>query len=141
MILDKLINCRIAEISRVCDLICIRFISPNKKEISLHVQSFLRFLNGDKILVCSDDMYRCLDGYDSESFEWDVPGKSVYDLSLKNSGVVDANSTVIKCEKNSAGDLKIIFSDGMILQIIVNTVEKEEKYRIFDNTETFVLES
>ena len=126
--------------NRVCDLICIQFISPNKDEISLHIQSFFRILKKDKVLVCSDDMYRCSQDCDSELFEWDIPGKAIYDISLKNN-IIDTNATVIKSEINPVGDLQIVFSDGMVLQSLINTVEKEEKYRVFDDYESFIVES
>ena len=139
--LKQLIGKKISGINRVCDLVCLQFGSENEKDISLHIQSFFRFVKNGKVLICSDDMCRCDPACDQELFEWDVPGNSVYDASIKANRDILFNSKVLSANTNLVGDLIIVFEHDIELQILIDTVESEEKYRIFNDCDEFVKES
>ncbi len=138
---NELIEKKICKINRVCDLVCIEFGTKDKGDLFLHIQCFFRILKNNRVFVCSDDMCRCDGQYDYETFEWDVPGKSVYDTSINEYKDVLFNPRVINVNKNAIGDLTVVFEDGMCLQIFVDTTKSEEKYRIFNDTSCLVIDS
>jgi len=130
-LLSKIINKKISNISRACDLVSIQFDGDGHSDIILNIQCFFRFLKNNKIIISSEDMFKCDD--DQEDFEWDIPGKSIYDKSVNHNKEILFDLKVIDVQKNNVGDLEIKFTDNVLLQIFINTVEAEEKYRIFDN--------
>ena len=132
---------KIINISRACDLVCIDFGTPKGEVISLHIQCFFRLIKDGKILVSSDDIYRCPTSIDSESFAWDIPGQSIFDLNLSLYWDIITNSPVCSVHFKKIGDLEIKFEQNMMLQIIVDTSITEEKYRIFNSTKEMIIES
>lgn len=138
VLFSQIVNSKIASISRACDLVCIEFNS--NKNISLHIQCFFRFLMGNHVLICSDDMFRCDEKYDATAFEWDVPGTSAYDVLLKKYRHLIVGPEVRSITQNDIGDLSILFQNGLELQVIINTTEPEEKYRMFDDTLELIID-
>lgn len=137
----EFIGKKISNISRVCDLVCIEFKSSDQETVSLHIQSFFRFIKNNKVFICSDDMCRCDSQYENEEFEWDVPGKSVYDKSIIKHYDMICDSAVLQINQNSLGDLTIAFENDIALQIFVDTTETEEKYRIINQYDHIVFNS
>ena len=138
--IQSLIGKSITRINRVCDLVCIQFgIEPD--DISIHIQCFFRFLKDKKIVLCSEDMYRCDSRFSYEAFEWDVPGQSIYDDSLSKNLEALQNGKVVKIHQTDCGDFTIFFDGDIQLQVIIDTVEKEEKYRIFSRCGEIVINS
>ena len=122
---------KISNISRVCDLVCIQIETCNEV-VCIHIQSFFRFLKNGNVVISSNDIYNCSDKFNDEDFEWDVPGKSVFDESLNLYKKDLFNISILKIKRNRAGDLKIIFQHGYVLEILIDTIKNEEKYRIFN---------
>ena len=138
---EKIIGGRITDITRVCDLVSLRVFLPSKKVVYIHIQTFFRVLWKDGLIISSEDMYRCAEWGDKEHFKWDVPGNSIFDDSIKKHLDIIKKSHIIGVTKQTAGDLIIFLEDDLSLQLLVNTVESEEKYRIFDNTGSLVFNS
>ena len=129
---DVIIGKNIVDINRVCNMLCIEFQSPKGVCVSLHVQSFFRVSQRNKILISSEDMFRCNDEREINDFQWDVPGKSVFDKSIVDYHDLLFNSLVTKVEQNEIGDCFIFFNNDLVFQIFIDTTETEEKYRLFD---------
>ncbi len=139
-LLTQIIGGKINNISRVCDLICIE-ISNNNKNIFIHIQSFFRILKNNKVIISGEDIYRCKKDINPDNFNWDIPGDSIFDEAVKNYYSILTNSQIIEAEKNITGDLYILLENNLFLQIIVDTSESEEKYRVFDDFQSFIMKN
>ena len=131
-LINALIQSQIVNISRICDLICVQFETTNRERVFLHIQSFFRIIKGKKIILCSEDMYKCGKKADQKLFEWDIPGDSIFDENL-----IDKMGLICQCKllgvrfaKN--GDMVLSFDNDMTIQVMMDTTCIEEKYRIFD---------
>lgn len=138
-IYNKLIGGNICKITRVCNLISIE-IDTCKNKIYLHIQAFFRVLQNGKLVLSSEDLYRCKENEDSERFEWDVPGKAVFDNSLQSCQELLKKSKIVDVAI-SEGDLQINLENDFLIQIFIDTTQKEEKYRIFDDETCFIINS
>ena len=140
--LNNFLGGRIASLSRACDMVCIGFNLSNSNEIYIHIQSFFRILKDNMIIVSSQDMCRrgsnCKD---NEEFNWDVPGQTRYDDSLNEHIGTLIGSVVVDVKQETNGDLVLFFNNDVVLQIFIDTVEIEEKYRIFSDTDGIVVDS
>ena len=136
-----IIGSKILKISRVCDLASIQFLNCHEMVVTLNIQCFFRVLKNNKVLICSEDMYRCDSAYECETFEWDIPGKSVYDQAVNKHIKELTNIVVVDCKQNTSGDISIMFENDIVLQIIIDTTMSEEKYRIFNDNDCFVVNS
>ena len=130
---------KISDISRICDLVSMK-IETLDTPVYLHIQSFFRVLHNGKIVISLDDIYKSGD-LETKEFEWDVPGKSVFDESLNMHKKELQNSRILKIRKKQSGDFTIFFENGYVLEIFVDTVMKEEKYRFFDDRLEYIKES
>ena len=110
----------------------------NHANFFLHIQSFFRFLKKDRLLISSEDMYRCGKKCIPERFRWDEPGNSLFDEALDTNIDIITGSKIKKIVKEANGDLTIVFENSLSLQILIDTIESEEKYRIFNSEEEFV---
>ena len=138
---NSLVGGTIVNVGRVCNLITVNICTEDKKEIHLHIQSFFRIITKEKIILSSEDIYRCGTKTKTDEFEWDVPGQSVFDESLTESNKIIFNSVIKKVQKEKNGDLIICTDNGICLQVIIDTTEKEEKYRLFNSKEDIIVES
>ena len=138
-LLTQIIGGKINNISRVCDLICIE-ISNNKNSF-IHIQSFFRILKNNKVIISTEDIYRCKKDINSDNFNWDIPGDSIFDEAVMNYYSILTNSQIIEASKNITGDLYILLENNLFLQIIVDTSESEEKYRVFDDFQSFIMKN
>ena len=140
-LIKKMIGGKIADISRTCDLISIQINTRKHGNLFLHIQSFVRIINNKRIIVSSEDMYKCGSNCNLVDFNWDVPGESLFDDSLKKHTNLIFNSVIIQVRKNQNDDLYIKLENGCLIQISINTSEFEEKYRIFNDEEEFIVSS
>ena len=137
--IKELIGASIRDFSRACNLVCIEFVRRDGNKFSFHIQSFFRIVHNSTILVSSEDIYRCRSDCKAEEFEWDVPGKSIFDESLEKLLPFISDLSVVDVKSANCGDLIITFDDDTSLQVFVDTVESEEKYRILGNGESWVV--
>ena len=141
MTFTDIVGGKIKKINRVCDLITMEFKTSNQQNIYVHVQSFFRFIKDNRVIISSEDMYRCGKNIDSTQFVWDVPGQSIFDQSLKENFDFIRTLTVIDVIKHPTGDITFCFEKNALIQILINTAEFEENYRIFDDSETIIVSS
>ena len=137
-IFEKLVGGKISKICRVCDMISIEIVFERVEPIYIHVQSFLRILDHQKIIVCSEDIYRCSEKHHAQDFCWDIPGQSVFDEVLKEYIDILSSASILNAYMEPPGDLIICCSGDVCIQILINSVTYEEKYRIFNNSREFV---
>ena len=140
-LLKKIIGGKLGDITRICNLISIRLDFEEQNNVFLHIQSFFRILKDGKVILSSEDMYKCGKNSDDENFVWDTPGKSLFDESIKEHTNDLVGTCIIDCKKIDSGDCIISFEKDIVFQILIDTVEFEEKYRVFDDTEAFVVNS
>ena len=141
MLFDELLGSKIFQISRVCDLVSMQLTTQKGNELCLHIQSFFRIIKDRDVIISSEDMYRCASSSNCESFEWDVPGNSIYDQALEKIREDLYNAAIVEYNRNDIGDMSITFENNLILQILVDTTESEEKYRIFNDTDCDIVNS
>lgn len=140
-LVKALMQSKIIDISRVCNLICIQFLTIEEKIISLHIQSLFRVIKNARILLSSEDIYRCGKKCKPELFEWDTPGDSIFDECLIDIKEQFHQGKLVKTKFTKIGDVYLLFDTGIILQIVVDTTCFEEKYRIFDEKRLFIWET
>ena len=138
---SKIIDGNISSINRICNMVCIEFTTKVGSQIYFHIQSFFRVKRGQKIIICSEDMYRRGQNSIKENFEWDIPGLSVYDDSVEYYLDLLTSSRITNVTKNDSGDLAISLENDLNMEILVDTTVTEEKYRLFDEAQEFVVES
>ena len=138
-IFKYIVGGKISQISRVCNLICISIESCGIST-HLHIQTFFRVLHNGKVVISSEDIYKSDGETSPDCFSWDVPGNSLFDKSLLiNQGKwFDKKITDVQRKRNK--DLKIVFDDKYVLEIFVDTVSLEEKYRIFNDYNEGIVE-
>ena len=129
---SHLIGAKITEIHRICNLISFHF-KLGKKFTYLHVQSFFRILQKDNVIISSEDIYRCGKNVTEENFEWDLPDSSIFDDCIKEHLEKLCNAAVTEIKESANGDLTINFENAICMQILIDTTETEEMYRIFDD--------
>ena len=138
--INKLIGGKITNVSRICNLVSIE-VDINGKKKFLHIQSFFRILNAEKVIISSEDMYKKGEMCNEDSFEWDVVGQSLFDDTLnKNRGMLFAAS-IRQAKIDANGDISILLDNNIVLQIFIDTTISEEKYRIFDEDNVFIVNS
>lgn len=135
VLLEKMIGGIIFAIHRVCDLITIQINTLGNEVINLHIQTFFRALKGKKVIISSEDMYRSKAEIDSESFELDAMGNSIYDESIERYLSIIQGSKILKAYQEKNGDLIIALENDLVFEVLINTSVTEEKYRIFNDDE------
>ena len=141
MTFTDIVGGKIKKIHRVCDLITMEFETSNQQNVYVHIQSFFRIVKDNRVIISSEDMYRCGKNVDSNQFVWDTPGRSIFDQSLKENFDFIRTLRVIDVIKHPIGDITFCFEKNALIQILINTTEFEEKYRIFDDFETIIVNS
>ncbi len=126
----------IVNIKRTCNLIMITFAN-NSHEIWLHIECFFRVFNKNKTLICSEDIYK--KGRKSKKrFKWDKPFSSLFDDCVEDNGTYILRIPISNVElKNN--ELYIYLANGVILEIIPNTVIDDEAYRIFTPEQDYLV--
>ena len=138
LLLNKIIEGQIVNISRICNLISIQIHSKNGEQLAIHIQSFFRIINKNVVLISSEDIYRPSLKYQDEDFDWDIPGKSIFDETIQKYKTNLLNAKINQVTFSITGDMAIVLDNDYIIQIIVDTTISSEKYRIFDETDEFV---
>ena len=128
--MNRLIGGKISNISRACDLICIT-ITSGVDEIELHIQTFFRLLKKDKILLSHEELFEPADKRKCKSFEWDIPGSSLYDKHLEMFKGNLFTKSITNVNVNKTGDCILEFQDGYSLEILRVSNKKAENYRVF----------
>lgn len=133
VLFEKMIGGSISTFHRVCDLITIQIITKENEIINLHIQTFFRIIKDKKVIVSSEDMYRSKTEIDSEGFELDTMGNSVYDESIERYLSIIQDSIIFEAYQEKNGDLIIALDNDLVFEVLINTSISEEKYRIFND--------
>ena len=135
---DLLKGYRIAEVRRVLDLIMIEFKSPNKQNIALHAECFVKIATKNRILLSSSDLYEPKPNLKSEEYRLDNYGSTLFDYSLENNKSQIIGREILNI-KFSFFDMDIYLSDNIVIRLIPNTLEKNrEQLILFNDNKTYL---
>ena len=135
---DLLKGYRIAEVRRVLDLIMIEFKSPNKQNIALHAECFVKIATKNRILLSSYDLYEPKPNLKSEEYRLDNYGSTLFDYSLENNKSQIIGREILNI-KFSFFDMDIYLSDNIVIRLIPNTLEKNrEQLILFNDNKTYL---
>ncbi|PAF44756.1 hypothetical protein [Helicobacter sp. 11S02596-1] len=101
-------------------------------QYSLDIQCPFRFILGEKIILASYDISKRF----QENLD-DKMGNSVFDKLLDERISPLLPLKVIDCICNPLGDIKIIFSNDVILETFIDASLEVEHYRLADETKDF----
>lgn len=137
--LKKIINADNIKIGRAADLIWIAFHSRDGREYALHLQTFFRFCDSEKVLIADCDKYQPISLIENEpsflleKFEWDKRGNNLLDEWIDKYQSNLINKLIVKEVKvNLYGDLEIIFNQNIILTVLIETTSSDECWRFFE---------
>lgn len=128
-----LVGAKINWIKRTCDLIMFDFIKMNNS-VALHSECFVRISQKDTTLLSSNDIYVCGRNTKKRKYRWDKPGASLFDESLIDCKELVYDKEIVDVLIENAG-LKIVLNDDILIEIIPNSVQDVEHYRIFTKDE------
>ena len=132
-IINKLIDIKLLNISRICNLIKLDFETKDNQTICIHIQSALfRGLELGNLLITSNDIYvPSIQHKKSLKFKWDLPGNTLFDDQLLLFEKKVLGKKVISVDLKNK-DLFIELQDNYRLEIIANTLENDtENFRVF----------
>lgn len=134
---SELLEAKIDQVKRTLDLIMIDFLLPSGDHIALHIQSFMRIYKSDKLVVSSEDMCR-KGSLSKRKFNWANPGESLFDDEINDNIESIKREKVIGVFLNAKSDLIINLSNDISIEVLVDTIESEEKYRIFSQNKDYL---
>ena len=135
---DLLKGYRIAEVRRCLDLIMFEFESPNKRNISLHAECFVKIAAENKILLSSYDLYEPKPNLKTKKYGLSNYGSTLFDYSLQKNMPRIIGRKILNV-KFSFSDLDIFLSDNAVIRMLPQTSEKNyEQLMIFDDDKTYL---
>lgn len=128
-LIEKIHNCTLSDIERSGNMLWL-VLKNNADEYELQVCCPCRITQNNSVLLAKGDMYEPTSTFAGEydDFDWEVVGATLFDEkkeALKNKYVVES------VELSMFNDLKIQFSDGILLTTFSNESEEEEQWRLF----------
>lgn len=142
-LLNKKFNC----ISRAADMLCLfigddyTFVSRGREinvaDFSLHIQTQWRFTKDDAIILGSHDIYEPYSHSVSDNWEYDIFGRkdeesSIFDVTAKTLNVTMSNAVVSNITISIFGDIRIVFSNGVLFETFILASRKAEQWRLID---------
>ena len=129
-ILEVIIGAKMIDIGRAANMVWIIF-KKNEYEYSLHLQCPFRFEINDKVFVAQGDIYYPNSSFsgDYDDFDYDIQGGNSYDekvLLLKDKYYVQ------ECFVEKFNDLRMHFSENVILRTFSNDTQDDEQWRFFE---------
>ncbi|PAF44755.1 hypothetical protein [Helicobacter sp. 11S02596-1] len=134
LISNTLIGKELSSIKRIATMLCLGFggfFNDGDDKIpcySLHIQCPFRFILGEKIILASYDISKRF----QENLD-DKMGNSVFDKLLDERISPLLPLKVIDCICNPLGDIKIIFSNDVILETFIDASLEVEHWRFIDS--------
>ena len=114
------------------------FVLPNGEHMALHIQALLRVFISNKLIICSDDMYR--KGRNAKKrFKWTNPGTSLFDDEINESFKYIKDEMVVSVSLNANNDIIINLNNQITIEVMVDTLESEEKYRFFTDDRDYLI--
>lgn len=137
--LEKIKNADSIRIGRAADLIWIAFKSKDGTKYALHLQTFFRFCDSEKVLIADGDKYKptsFIEGapsFSAETFEWDKQGNNLMDEWISKYQSPLLNKLIVKeVSVNLYGDLEIIFNQNITLTVLIDSTSSDECWRFFE---------
>ena len=136
-------------ITRAADMLCLHIgenivKNINNKErivseFSFHIQIQWRFIQNNTILLASRDIYEPYDENVPDDWDYDIVGRAKEESSIfdvLNDEIVSLlkNTIITDCYVSPLGDLKILFSNGVVFETFTSTSRKEEVWRFINFT-------
>jgi len=134
---EILIGSKINKINRACDLIMFSFEMLNGKKLFLHITCFIRIFDSDNTLViCTQNLNNRSPNNKKKKYDWTEAGATVFDDAIKDYQDKLMSTKVLNASFDY-DDIKIIFENGMRMDVLVTTTKYDdpnydEDYRIFD---------
>lgn len=126
------------KVGRAANLIWIAFEGINKKNYAIHLQTFFRFCDGQKVLITDSDKYqptalaRVNPKFDAQNFEWDVQGNNLLDQWVSEFQKILYSLLVETVDINTLGDLEICFNHDITLTVLLDSTSSDECWRFFE---------
>ena len=99
----------------------------------LVVQCAWRFLQNNKIILASGDMYRCFD--ETKPFDIGNDDNSVYDEKVKALNMnLSRGVRVTKVNFSDTGDITLLLENGIVFQTFIEESVKDEFWRLISFT-------
>lgn len=127
-----LISCKLIDIKRTLNLVMIEFDDYYGHKVSLHIQCLLRIFEKGKLIVSSNDIYVKKYNSNKVQFDWTEPNSSLFDFLISRyyDVLIHRNIKEIQFYRN---DIKIYLTNEIEIQVLIDSVEDDEKYRFFDD--------
>ena len=158
--MNRLIGQPFLGMTRAIDMLCLNFGNSWKDdaiqcrgrafpvrypEYSLHLQVQWRFVSADRIVLGSRDIYEPFSPNVGENWEYDLIGRpdsesSIFDVVSKQVSQELMGHHVTECSVSPMGDIRSIFSNGIIFEVFIPASYQDEEWRLIDfaNDEHFV---
>jgi hypothetical protein len=133
-----LIGFRLNFIKRQLDVIMLDFEDGHGEKVFVHIQCFFRAIRKGEILFSSSDMYQSISQDSEFNFDWTEPGTTVFDESLIRHQRSFENTVVTKTDWIGK-DFEIHLSSDIILQVMIDSVQNEEMYRLFNEKQEILV--
>ena len=129
---------RIAEVRRILDLIMFEFESPNKRNIALHAECFVKIAAENQILLSSYDLYEPKPNLKSKKYGLSDYGSTLFDYSSEKNMSLVIGREILNI-KFSFFDLYIFLSDNIVIKLLPQTSGKNrEQLMLFDDDKTYL---
>jgi hypothetical protein len=129
---------KVRRIGRAANLIWIGIEGEGGKEYCLHLQTFFRFCDREKVLITDSDKYHPTaavsseQSFDEETFDWDVQGINRFDEWAQAFNEKYFDDLVVEdVRMNTFGDLTILFNHDISLTAYLEVTSDEECWRFF----------
>ena len=102
---------------------------------AIHIQCAFRVLTKDSVLFGSSDMYEPADNTIPYSdFDWDVLGANYYDVCAQRLSTEFGDNKVIvtRIEVTTYGDVSIMLSNNMVIEVFIDNGTNSESFRFFE---------
>jgi hypothetical protein len=118
-IVAPLVGLRVSALAREADLLVVQFADSHE----LRIACAWRVAGPSAILAASGDLFTPADpNAELETFDWDVPGASWWDIRMAEVGrLLDQSVVVTTFLADSYGGVRLVCTGGMELEIFPNS--------------------
>lgn len=104
---------------------------------ALHIDSFFRIYKENELLIAKGDMFcPCNEieqgkDFDIDNFDWEKQGSNALDAKIKEY-LSSEDLIVQEILLNDFNDLKMVFTNGICIEIFADCTEEQECWRFFE---------
>ena len=115
------------------------FVDTEAGKYALHIQTFFRLSCGSELLLAGGDKFQpnsklaADENYDSAGFDWSIDGNNRFDEVAKEIFPQPCNLVVSDVSVSKLGDLKLSFTNGFVLEVLVDVSGTAECWRFFES--------